>query len=370
MPRVLGLVNLHNTPDLGEITENRSFGSLSFLGRYCFVDLPLSNFANSNINQTAILIKGFIRSIIRHMDTAQTYSTNTKLGYDYLLYNEKYANNAFYNTDINNLKENVWMFKDHKYKYVIIAPAHILYKLDFNDVLSQHIKLNSEITCVYSKINNGKSNFIGGDTFEVDNNGLLKGITKNNGVNDDINVSLETYVISMSKLKDMVEFASQTSAFFTLRDVIKYVCSTLRVDTFEYKGYLRRLSSLNDYMNYSMELLNSDLLAELTDIEWPIYTKTHDTPPARYLKDANVKNSIVSNGATVDGEVNSSIIGREVIINKGAKISNSIILSGAEIGENVVLDHVIVDKDAKVIHKKDLFGSEDKPLYIKQGDII
>jgi glucose-1-phosphate adenylyltransferase len=370
MPRVLGLVNLHNTPDLGEITENRSFGSLTFLGRYSFVDLPLSNFANSNINQTAILIKDYIRSIIRHMDTSQTYSTNTKIGYDYLLYNEKYANNSFYNTDINNLKENIWMFKEHQFKYVIVAPAHIIYKLDFNELINQHKNLKSEITCVYSHITNGKSNFIGGDTFEIDKQGLLKGITKNNGVKDDIDVSLETYVISISKLKDMIEFATQTSAFFTLRDVIKYVCSTLKVDTYEYKGYLRRIASIEDYMAYSMELLDGKLLEGLTNLDWPIYTKTHDTPPARYLEDAVVKNSIISNGATVDGEVSSSIICREVIINKGAKVSNSIIFSGAEIGENVVMDHVIVDKDAKVIHKKELYGTKEKPLYIKQGDVI
>ena len=369
MPKVLGLVNLHNTPELGALTENRTFASLSFLGRYSFIDIPLSNFANSNINQTAILIRDHIRSIIRHMDNSQAYTNNTKFGYDFLLYNEKYANNPFYNTDINNIIANEWLFKEHDYKYVILAPSHILYKLDFSKVLEQHQKLNSSITVVYTPIKDGKTSFIGGDIFDIDKFGLLKGISKNNGVENEVNASLETYVINMDKLVDIIEFAQETSAFFTIRDVIKYVCSTLRIDTYKYEGRVRRLRSIEDYLNVQLDFLKIKGNSYETN-SWPIYTKTHDTPPARYLKNSAVTNSFVCNGATIDGEINSSIICRDVKVGKGSKITNSIIMSGVEIGENVVMDHVIVDKYAKIIHKKELFGTKEQPLYVKQGDSI
>ena len=49
MARILGLVNMHTSPELGAITKNRSLATLPFLGRYAFVDIALSNFSNSPI---------------------------------------------------------------------------------------------------------------------------------------------------------------------------------------------------------------------------------------------------------------------------------------------------------------------------------
>ena len=67
MNRVLGLLNLHNETNLGQMTSKRSLAALTFLGRYSFCDIPLSNFGNSKINSTAILVKKHFRSIIKHI---------------------------------------------------------------------------------------------------------------------------------------------------------------------------------------------------------------------------------------------------------------------------------------------------------------
>ena len=139
MARILGLVNMHTSPELGAITKNRSLATLPFLGRYAFVDIALSNFSNSNINTVGILVNKAPRSIIKHMDNAMSYTNNTKLGKTVICYNEKHASNYLYNTDINNIIENEWLVNEINYKYVIIAPAHIVYRFDFNDLIHTHI---------------------------------------------------------------------------------------------------------------------------------------------------------------------------------------------------------------------------------------
>ena len=369
MKRVLGLLNLHNEPSLGDVTSKRSLGALTFLGRYSFCDIPLSNFGNSKINSTAILVKKNFRSIIKHIDNTKSYSENSKLGSLYLLYNEKFANDDLYNTDINNIIENDWILDENNYQYVVIAPTHLIYKLDFQKVIKQHKALNSQITVCYKKIDK-PDGFINCDAYLIDESKHLKGIYQNKGAEESINVSMETYVINTSKLFEIVNFAHKTSQFFTLKDILNYICSSLNIDTYEYEGYLRQVSSINQYLECSLELLDISKINELTDSNWPIYTKTHDSPPAMYLENASVKDSIVSNGAIIDGEVEHSIICRSVKIGMNCKVKNSIILSDSYISDGSILENVIVDKHSKIMYKKELIGTSDKPVYIKQGDVV
>lgn len=370
MAKVLGILNLHNEPNLGEITSKRSVGALTFLGRYSFCDIPLSNFGNSKISTTAILVKKHFRTIIRHIDDSKLYCENSKRGSLYMLYNEQYANEDLYNTDINNLIENRWLLEEKNVTHVVIAPTHLIYKLDFRDVLKQHENLDSQITVCYKKIKNGKSEFTNSNAYIIDENKHLKEIYTNKGTSDEINVSMHTYIINRNKLEEMLDFAKKTSQFFTLKDVLNYICTSLEIDTYEYKGYLKTFDSLNSYFKNSLDFLNTENVDELTDSNWPIYTKTHDTPPAKYLGSSDVKNSIVSNGCIIDGKVENSIICRRVKIGKNAHLKNCIVLSNSIIADNVKLENVIIDKYGKVLYTKELIGSIDKPIYIKEGDTI
>lgn len=370
MARVLGLVNLHSSPNLGEIVKNRSFAALTILGRYSFVDIPLSNLSNSNINTVGILVNRCPRSMIKHMDNAMIYTNNTKLGKTIICYNEQYANNNLYNTDINNIIENEWLIDEGKYKYVVIAPSHIIYSLDFNKVIEEHISSNMDITLLYKRINNAKNNYIDQDIIDFDSDGNLIRITKNLGVEDEVNVSMETYIINIDKLKSILRFSSETSKFFSLKDVINYICLTTKVHAYEFEGQIRIINTLESYMETSLELLDMNVAKEIFRDDWPIYTKTHDTPPAKYLLNAEVSNSYISNGAIIDGKVTNSIICREVEVKKGAILKNSIVLSNAYISEGAELEYVVVDKGAKIVHVKELKGTKEHPLYVGMGDVI
>ena len=60
MAKVLGFCNLHDAPRLGKLTEKRSIGTVSFLGRYGLMDFALSNFSNSGLpNNLPTIINWF-----------------------------------------------------------------------------------------------------------------------------------------------------------------------------------------------------------------------------------------------------------------------------------------------------------------------
>lgn len=368
MARVLGLCNLHNAPKLGCLNNTRSIASTSFLGRYAFIDFTLSNFANSNINQMGILVEKHLRSLVKHVGSGRMYNSNTKTGSCSIMYNERSENTA-YNTDLNNLRENHWVLDRSNADYIVIAPAHFLDRIDFKEVLKYHIENKASVTMVYYKTKS-RFNAIDIDELKIDDNGRVTEISPYKGASKSFNLSLETYVISRNKLEDFLNFGQMTSKFFSLRDVLSYLASQLYIHSYEYKGFVRSIDSLESYYNVSLELLNQDKLYELFDPSWPIITRTYDTPPAKYGDNADVSNCFICNGSIIDGKVENSIVARDVKIGKGSKIKNSIILTGAKIGENIKIENCIIDKKSIVSLKKELIGEKDKPLIVKEGDRV
>ncbi len=371
MKKVMGLCNLHSSAILDELTHSRPIASTSFLGRYAFIDFTLSNFSNSGIDEVGILVKNHPRSILKHLGSTNVWNTNTKLGYEAIMYNEAHAHSINYNHDINNIMANDWIFYNAKPDLFIIAPAHIIYPIDFREVVAIHEKSGAEITMVYAAIDNGKKEFVGGDELRVDAEGCIKELTVNKGVNDKINVSLETFIIALPVLKKLIEKARATSAFFTLRDIIRQeIRMGMCVRGYAHTGYVRHFASLKQYRNHSLELLNYDVRRKLFLEDWPIFTVTHDTPPAKYGPSAQIKNSFIANGCRIHGKVINSIISRNVVIEEGAVIKNSIVFTDTKIGINVRVSDAIIDKYARVREVKDISGTDIDPLYVKQGDRI
>ena len=124
--KTLALLNCHNSPALGALTESRPLASTSFLGRYALMDFALSNFTNSGISNTGVLVKDHQRSIQKHMGNMMSWANNTKTGRTALFFNEQGILNPAYNTDLNNIKQNKECFlKKHQSKIFI----HIILRM-------------------------------------------------------------------------------------------------------------------------------------------------------------------------------------------------------------------------------------------------
>ena len=55
--KIVGFLNLYSSPSLGPLTEKRTLGSTSFLGRFALMDFPLSNFTNSELIKSIFLLR-------------------------------------------------------------------------------------------------------------------------------------------------------------------------------------------------------------------------------------------------------------------------------------------------------------------------
>jgi glucose-1-phosphate adenylyltransferase len=144
----------------------------------------------------------------------------------------------------------------------------------------------------------------------------------------------------------------------------------LKIKAFELNCYAKKISTINEYKQVNMEILTKEVRDEIFNEVHPIYTKDKDTTPTRYLSNGSVKNCFVADGCIIDGEVENSIIFRSVHIKKGTVIKDSIIMQQSEIGENVNLENVIIDKKVIVRDSKRLIGTDEFPIIVGKSKII
>lgn len=367
MRKVIGICNLHNEPSLGGLTENRPLGAVTFLGRYGLIDFTLSNFSNSHIDRVYVLIRNGVVAIKRHVGSGSIWTNNTKLGFIELLLNEKGISNQVFNTDINNIKVNMPL-DELDFEYAVIAPSYILSSMDFRPIVEAHEKSGAEITCVYKHIENADKEFIRQDKYKVSGDKIIKS-TPNIGRSAEADISLRTFVISKKTLKKMLSDSEKINNLFSIKDLVNLYIEeeSHLVCGYEFTGYVVPILSLHDYVVHSLDLLNYHIRCQLFLPNWPIYTTTHNTPPALYGKDADVQNSFIANGAIIKGKVRNSIISRDVVVEKGAELKNCIIFTKTLVGKDIKLEYVLSDKNSVIKDVEKITGSEDNIVYIHQG---
>ena len=78
--------------------------------------------------------------------------------------------------------------------------------------------------------------------------------------------------------------------------------------------------------------------------EYPdLYSKVDDMPPAKYNPGSNIKNSLISSGCIINGQVENSILFKKAYVGNNCVIKNSIILNNVYIGDNTYIENCIVE---------------------------
>ena len=365
MAKIVGYVNLYDSPSLGGLSKNRTPASTSFVGRYALIDIALSNFANANINDINILVKDNFRSVAKHCGSLKNWASNTKIGKQNYLINEKGLANPDFNSDLNALRENDWVLFDTNADYIVIQPAHILTRIDISDFVRAHQKSGAAITMAYTKIKDGDKAFLTSTILGLDGDKVVSSIN-NDGSKKEVNVSLRTYVFSRECFERMLRHKDYRKAL-SLRALLSHIVNEHSEDVrgYEYEGYARCFDSLEHFVEYSFELFDPKIAKSLFAKGGVAYTISRNTPPASYGEHADVKESFIANGVQVDGKVEHSILSRYVKVEEGASIKNSIILTRCVIKKGAVIENAVIDKYSTISGV--VKGSESKILFVEQG---
>lgn len=360
----MGILNLdENEDNIRPLTLCRPLASIPIGGRYRIIDFILSNLVNAGIENVGIFTKTNSRSLLDHLGSGKPWDLDRKISGLFLF---NFGHIASYDGDVGSLRNNMEYFTRSKEKYVILASSNMICNIDFREAAKCHEESGKDITLIYKTIHHGENSFIGCDAINLDKDKNIISIGKNIGKDNELNIFTGMYIMEREFIIDIIHTCLQTGCAKNIKDYIKNNLKKININTYEFKGYLQCINSINSYFKANMDMLSEEIRNELFYRNGLIYTKVKDEAPTKYSDNAKVYNSLVANGCIIDASVKNSIIGRRVIIGKGAEIENCIIMQGAEIQENVTLKNVIIDKNNIIERGKELKGDSEFPLVIEK----
>ena len=362
MKNCLGIINLdENKNRMNELVRNRTLAAVPLAARYRVIDFVLSNMANAGIEDIGIFTENKSRSLVEHLTNGRPWDLNRKKdGLRVFNFGDNHPNID----DVHNFADNITYIEKSRKEYVLISPSYMICNIDYEEVVKHHINSGKDITIVYKNVDNANKNFIKCETVNISEERVIS-IGENIGREKNAKINMEMYVMKTSLFMDIVHECIKTGRYRKFKRYIENNLNKLDVGVYEFKGYLSCINSIKSYFNTNLGLLDQNKYKELFHNNNPIYTKSKDEPPTQYTKTSLVSNSIIGNGSYIEGEVKNCIIGRRVIIQKGAKLENCVVLDNSVIGTNVIMSNVIADKNSLIPGNRVIRGTENYPVTIQ-----
>lgn len=368
MNNIIGIIN--NTKEdsgLKDITKNRSIAAVPFGGRYRLIDFVLSNMVNSGIENVGILVQSNYRSLLTYIRSPREWDLDRKKDGLFMLPPDSTKNPfPIARGDLEILHNNLGFVDNSKQEYVVISGVNIICNINYTDVMKYHKENENDITVVYKEIEDEGQEFLDCSTIATDEYGRVIDMQVGTSKKRFTKVCLEMFIMKKSLLLDITNRCISRGRYDFIKDGVIKNIKKLRVYSYEFKGYVAHINSVNNYYKHNLELLDPNIRGDLFVKSNPIYAKARDQAPAKYLSGSRVFNSLISNGCIIEGQVEGSILFRSVKIKKGAVIKNCIVMTDCVIEENAVLENVIMDKNVRITHGKHILGSIDYPVVIEK----
>ena len=333
---------------LGVLTSNLAKPAVAFGGKYKIIDFPLSNCINSGVDTVGVLTQYRPLRLNQHIGIGIPWDLDRNIGgVTVLPPYEKSDNSEWYTGTANAIYQNLEFIDYYNPEYVLILSGDHIYKMDYENMLEYHKSCDADITLATYQVPWEEASRFG--VVITDENNVISEFEEKPANPRSNKASMGIYIFSWKVLREaLVKMKDQPECDFG-KHIIPYCHSNgKKICAYDFKGYWKDVGTLGSYWEANMELV--DIVPEFNLYEefWKIYTKT-DAIPSQYIDaSGRVSRCIIGEGTEVYGDVENSVIGSGVTIEKGAVIRNSIIMNNATIGENAYMDKAIIAENVKI----------------------
>lgn len=328
---------------MGELAGRRAVAAMPIAGSYRSIDFSLSNMTNSHIQKVAVLTQDNARSLNEHLSSSKWWDFGRKQGGLYVFTPTRTAENSdWYRGTADSIAQNLEFLKDSHEPYVVIASGDCVYKMDYNKVLEYHIEKKADITVVCKEFGNDV-NVERFGCVKTDEDGRIREFEEKPVKANSHTISCGIYVIRRRQLIEMIEKAAGEGRYDFVNDILIRYKDLKRIYAYKMTDYWKNISTVQDYFDTNMDFLKPDIRNYFFKQYPDIYSKIDDLPPAKYNVGVQVRNSLISSGSIINGEVENSVIFKKVFVGNNCTIKNSIILNDVYIGDNTHIENCIVE---------------------------
>ncbi len=363
------------------LTQQRSKPAVPIGGQYRLIDIPISNCLHADIRRIFVLTQFNSASLNRHI--SQTYRMDLfSQGFVEILAAEQTPDNPnWYQGTADAVRQAARHFVRYDADYYLILAGDHLYRMDYTELVEAHCDRRADITIAAQPVSIDEAPAMG--IFRFDRAGQIVAFEEKPkrdrllaigrsipssatfvGHSDDkpFMASMGIYVFSREVLIDLLRDGGDTDFG---KQVIPKALESYKVNSYVFRGYWADVGTIAAFYDSNIMLTRPGAPFTFYDPRRPMYTHPRFLPAARFA-DCRVRDAIVSDGSYLERcTVEESIVGIRTTVQAGATIRRSVLL-GADffevddeapsrgdrprlgVGRDVVLERVIVDKNARI----------------------
>ncbi len=368
---VMGII-FTNDATMGELTNKRTMASLPFGGRYRQVDFALSNLTCAGVRHVGIIARQNYQSLMNHIGSGEEWGLSLEEGGLEFLTPFAMSDTHTYRGKLESLNT-AWDFLEFggNAELVVLIDSAVISNVDLADIVKNHVASGKDVTVVTKAgIANGEKQL--DLALKLDENGEVADMAVNYVAGPDYVASMDIFVMNKAWMMKQVKEMISRDKFHMDRDLVMggWQHGVVTVNAYQFQGVAMFNESIEEYFQNSLSLVNKDIRNDLFGANHPVYTKVRDRVPTYYGEECEIENCLVADGCMLDGEVENSILFRQVSVGKGAEIEDCVIMNDAVIGEGAELKYVILDKNVTVTPGAKLIGTKKNPIIVKRGETV
>jgi len=337
--------------ELGVLTHYRPKSAVPFGGFARVIDFALSNLMRSGIERIAILSQYRSYSLINHIGTGAAWDMiGRNRGIFILPPFKDYYNPHWYRGSADAVYQNLDFIRHHKPEELLILSGDHIYEMDYRQLIRFHHEQDADLTAAFIKVEKKNAARRFGVAEIADDHaegGRLLSYEEKPEEPKGEWASLTVLCFKPQALCAALKENQVAESYEFGRDIIPLMMRRgMKVSGYKFNGYWGYTRTVEEYWQTSMDLLGEKPLIDME--HWGLRTNMEhrsirDCQPLKVGQEGVLDNSMAYNGCIVEGTVRNSILFPGVRVEKGAEVSNSILLFNNVVKEGSRLERVISD---------------------------
>ena len=357
---------------LGVLTKQTAKPAVPFGGKYRIIDFALSNCANSGIKNIGVVTQYQPLELNEHIGKGAAWGLTSRSGGATILqpYSSSDGEKWFKGT-ANAIYQNISYIDSLDPKYVLILSGDHIYKMDYAAMLEDHIKNKASLTVGVIPVSMKEASRFG--IMNTDQNGRIIEFEEKPAQPKSNLASMGIYIFNWETLRRyLVEDQAKNREMedFGKNVIPAYLSNAENCFAYSFEGYWKDVGTIESLWEANMEFLDPEHPLNISEDTWRIYTSNPVTPPQFLTEDAQIKHSLVVDGCYIAGQVDNSLMSRDVKVGPNSKVDHSVVMSSATIGKGCRVEYAIIGEQAVIADGASVIGTPDQIATVGYAEVV
>jgi glucose-1-phosphate adenylyltransferase len=357
---------------LSILGEKRAKPAVPFAGKYRIIDFPLSNAVNSGLYRVAVLTQYRPHSLMQHIGIGEPWDLNRSRpnGVEIWQPYQGRKDQDWYRGTADALYQNRNLIAESGCDRVLVLSGDHIYKQDYSDLLNFHDAKGADLTVAVMNVAPEEVFRFG--IMSTDATQRITKFTEKPKQSDSTLASMGIYVFDTRFLLRQLEedAANKESSHDFGKNIIPKMVEIDKVYAYPFTGYWVDVGTIAAYWETNLALLSEKPALDLYDPSWVLHTRSKERPPVKLGSLGQSRDSLLSNGCVIDGTVVNSVLSPGVCVERGAVVSDSVIMNDTIIRAGAVVDRCVLDKEIEIGARAQVgVGDDSTPNQLEPANI-